>query len=67
MLIKWLIGVAFLVILYCLGSSAYFLSKRDRSQSLAKALTWRMLLSLLLFVFLFVAYYFGWLVPHGIL
>lgn len=41
---------------------------RDKGQTkrTAKALTWRIVLSLGLFVFLFVCFSFGWIHPHGI-
>lgn len=55
-----------LVIFYCLGSGAYYLTRRSAEPTkLAKALTWRISLSLGLFVLLFIAYLMGWIHPHG--
>ena len=66
MLIKYVITFAFLAILYCLGSGAFYLTKIGHGTSLAKALTWRIILALLLFGFLFFAHYMGWMHPHGL-
>jgi hypothetical protein len=67
MVFKLLIIVFLLFILYALGSGLYFLVKdKSRSNRVVKALTWRISLSLLLFVLLFIAYALGWIKPHGI-
>ncbi|OGT43459.1 MAG: hypothetical protein A3F13_02200 [Gammaproteobacteria bacterium RIFCSPHIGHO2_12_FULL_40_19] len=66
MFTRYLITAAFLAILYCLGSGAFYLTKVGRGTSLAKALTWRIILALLLFGFLFFAHYMGWMQPHGL-
>jgi len=66
MLAKLIIILFLIVILYSLGSGLYFLV-RDKGDStrVVKALTWRIGLSLLLFMLLFVAYALGWITPHG--
>lgn len=56
------IWVVFLVILYCLGSGAFYLVRRDAGVSLVKVLTWRVVLSLFMFALLIAAYHFGWIV-----
>ncbi|MDD1620614.1 MAG: twin transmembrane helix small protein [Methylococcaceae bacterium] len=69
MLIKTLVIVAFIAILVSLGSALFHLVKRkdgEESKKTAQALTFRIGLSLLLFIFLFVAYATGLLQPHGI-
>lgn len=67
MLIKTIITLFLLIILYNLGSGLYFLIKdQGKSVRVAKALTWRIGLSLLLFFLLFVGYALGWIQPHGI-
>lgn len=54
-------------ILYCLGSAAYHLVRRDGDQSSTlKFLTWRIVLSMLLFASLFVGFSLGYIKPHGI-
>ena len=64
MSVKLVIMFAFIGILYCLGSGAFYLTKMGRGVSLAKTLTWRIVIALLLFCFLFFAYYAGWMKPH---
>jgi len=69
MLIKLVIILFLLVILYSLGSALYYLAhergKADANR-VVKALSWRIGLSFLLFILLFVAYSIGWIQPHGI-
>lgn len=65
MVSKLIIILFFLLILSALGSALYYLiqGKSDPTR-LAKALTWRIALSLLLFVFLFFAFAMGWIAPN---
>ena len=68
MLMKAVIVIFLIVIIYSLGSALYYLA-RDRKNDemrVVKALSWRIGLSLLLFVLLFVAYGMGWITPHTI-
>ena len=60
--------ILFIIILYCLGSGAYYLvsRKKGHSQKLAQALTWRISLSIGLFILIIIAYFLGWAHPHGI-
>lgn len=69
MLIKILAIVAFVAIIVSLGSALFHLVKRkDEAESAktAQALTYRIGLSLVLFILLFVAYATGILQPQGI-
>ena len=67
MLFKIIIIAFLLIILYCLISGLYHLvQNKEDSDSVAKALTWRVGLSLLLFILLFIAFALGWIVPHPI-
>ena len=67
MLMKLIVLLALLVIVYCLGSGLFHLVREGRdSVKMARALTWRIVLSLSLFVLLLLAYGFGWIVPHGL-
>lgn len=68
MVIAKLVIILFLVIiLYALGSGLFYLVRdKGRSDRVVKALTWRISLSLLLFILLFVAYALGWIRPHGL-
>ena len=62
----WVILLFIVAILYCLGSGLIYLLKDVDSTRMVKALSWRVGLSLFLFMLLFVGFYFGWLHPHGI-
>lgn len=66
-LAKILIVLALLGILYALGS-AFFLLLRDKGEGkrTLRRLTWRVLLSLLLFLAIMLAVQLGWVRPGGI-
>ena len=66
MLIKILIVIAMIAILFSLFRSLYFLTTEKRSNKTVKNLTWRMGMSLVLFIVLVVASYFGVIKPHGL-
>jgi Protein of unknown function (DUF2909) len=56
-----------LAILFSLGSGLYYLvTDEGKGNRLVKALTWRISLSLLLFLSLLLGYHFGYLHPHGL-
>ena len=64
-MIDMMVEILLLVVLYCLGSAAYYMvSKKHDSVKMAKALTWRIVLSLAIFLLLMVGFYFGWVEPH---
>jgi hypothetical protein len=66
MAIKILIIVFIIVILYSLGSALIFLV-RDHGEGdrTVKRLSWRIGLSLVLFLFLWAAYHLGWIEPKS--
>lgn len=67
MLAKIIVIATMLIILFSLGSSLFFLVKdKGHSNRTVKALTWRIGLSLTLFIFLFIAFSLGWIKPHSI-
>lgn len=71
MLIKIFAIVIFVAVIVSLGSALFHLVKRkgqddEQSQKTARALTFRIGLSLVLFILLFIAYASGLLQPHGI-
>ena len=69
MIIKSLIIIAFILILISLGSALYHLVNRkagDQSQKTLRDLTFRIGLSMLLFIFLFIAVATGIFEPHGL-
>ena len=67
MLLRLIIGVLFAFIFFSLGSALYFLV-RDKGNSMrtVKALTWRIALSLILFIMLLIGFAMGWITPHVI-
>ncbi|WED43590.1 twin transmembrane helix small protein [Legionella cardiaca] len=67
MFTKAIILIVMLIILAALGSSLVFLVRDEgKTKRTVKALTWRIGLSLLLFLFLFLAFSMGWIQPHSI-
>lgn len=69
MLIKSFIIIAFILIVISLGSALFHLVKRknsEQSQKTAKALTFRIVLSVILFILIMLAYATGLIKPEGI-
>lgn len=67
MLSKVLIIGAFLVILYTLISSFYFLVKDSgEGDRTVRRLTWRVLLSLGMVILLWIGFHFGIIEPQGV-
>lgn len=67
MIVKVIIVILLLMILYSLGSALYYLVKeKGNSTDVVKALTWRIGLSLFLFLLLFFCYWMGWIQPHQV-
>lgn len=65
---KIVIITLLLVILYSLGSALVLLLKGDKAgESMVRAFTWRIVLSFILFVLLFLFFFLGWLHPHPII
>jgi len=62
---KLIVILILVAILASLGSGLFYMVKDGRdSKRMVKALTWRISLSLGLFVFLMVGYYVGWFQPN---
>jgi len=67
MIFKILIGLAMLAILFTLFRSLYFLATgKPDSKKTVNSLSWRIGLSIGLFVLIVVGMYFGWIEPHGL-
>jgi len=64
---KYLIILMLVLIIGSLGKALYHLSRESPADSgkMVKALTWRIGLSVGLFVLLMLAYYQGWISPRG--
>jgi hypothetical protein len=64
---KIIIILFFIAIFFSLGSALFFLV-RDKSGStrIVKALTWRIALSIALFILLMIAFALGWITPHEV-
>jgi len=62
---KYLIIAILVLIVASLGKALYHLSssRPEDSRKMVRALTWRIGLSLGLFVLLILAYYLGWITP----
>ena len=67
-IVRWLIVATLLAIVWSLGTALYHLSKgkNEGSDKMLRALTWRISLSLALFILLLVAGRAGWIAPHGL-
>jgi hypothetical protein len=67
MFTKIVVILILLIIIVSLGGGlVYLLKDRNRSHRAARALTFRIGLSLALLFFLVLAYNVGWLHPHGL-
>jgi FtsH-binding integral membrane protein len=66
MFAKIIVALVLIAILASLASGLYFMMKdNDDSDRMVKALTWRIALSVSLFIFLMAGYYFGWFQPNS--
>jgi hypothetical protein len=66
LLIKAILIILFVFIFFSLGSALFFLVRdKANSKRIVKALSWRIGLSILVFILLFVAFAFGWVQPHS--
>lgn len=64
---KWIILVAFALIIGSLGSALYFMMRdHGRTRNMARALAWRVGFSVALFVFILVAHQMGWIQATGV-
>ena len=66
MLIKLIMVALMLIILFSLFRSLYFLATEKDSKKTVNNLSWRIGLSILLFVLLVIGMYTGIIEPHGL-
>lgn len=66
-LVKVLVVLALVAIIFSLGSAViYMMRDRGDSKRMVKALTWRIGLSVALFILLIIAWAMGFIQPHGL-
>lgn len=66
-IIKAIILILFGFIFFSLGSALYYLVRgKGDTEKVVKALTWRISISVFLFILLFIAYALGWIQPHSL-
>ena len=65
--IKAIVVILLLFVLFSLGSALYYLV-RDKANStrVVKALTARIVISIVIFILLMLAFAMGWITPHSI-
>jgi len=65
--VKWIIVIAFVLIIGSLASALFFLVRdRGRTRNTMRALGFRVGFSVALFVFILFAQYMGWIHPTGV-
>ena len=64
---KIIVILFLVVIIYSMGSALFSLTRSGDSPHTVKMLTWRIGLSLTLFLLLILGNYLGWIQPHGLL
>ena len=67
MIFKIVILSLLLVVLISLGSALVAMSRGDKSDKMLKALTWRIGLSVCIFILLLIGQAMGFITPHGLL
>lgn len=64
---KYIIAIAFLFIVYSMGSALFYLSRdKGKNNNTVRFLTVRIIISVALFLFIILAMKLGWIVPHGL-
>ena len=64
---KFIVVIVLIAIIASLASALYYLVKKEEEpEKLVRALTWRIGLSISLFFLLIIAFFMGWIQPHGI-
>ncbi len=68
MIFKAIILALLLVVIFSLGQALWFMIKQDDNNSgkMLKSLTWRIGLSVFIFILLLIGQAVGWIHPHGL-
>ena len=65
--VKAIIVILLLLIIFSLGQAMYhMIRKEEKPNGVVNSLTWRIGLSVLLFVLILVASFMGWITPHAL-
>jgi len=67
MIFKIVILSLLFIVLISLGSALVAMAKGDKSDKMLKSLTWRIGLSVLIFILLLIGQAMGFITPHGLL
>lgn len=62
----FILAIMFIILVSLFSGLIYLVRDKGQSKRTVKALTWRIGLSLSLFIFLVIAYAFHWINPHGL-
>jgi len=66
MIFKVVILTLLLVVLISLGSALVAMARGDKSDKMLKSLSWRIGLSVLIFILLLIGQAMGFITPHGL-
>jgi len=67
MLFKTIIVILLILIVISLGQALYHMMRKDNNpDGVVNSLTWRISLSVLLFLLIIVGSYMGWVTPHAL-
>ena len=66
MIFKILILTLLIVVIFSLGSALAAMAKGDKSDKMLKALSWRIGLSVAIFILLLIGQAMGLITPHGL-
>jgi len=66
MIFKIVILSLLLIVLISLGSALVAMARGDKSDKMLKALTWRIGLSVCIFILLLIGQAMGYITPHGL-
>lgn len=67
LIVKVIIAILLILIVLSLGAGMFSLIKdRENSNRTVKFLTFRIILSIVTFIFIALSFYMGWIQPHGV-
>lgn len=66
MLFKAFILTLLLIVLISLGSALMAMARGDKSDRMVRSLSWRIGISVAIFILLLIGQAMGWITPHGL-